>query len=88
MRIAYFVHGNGRGHAMRAREIVPAMRERGHAVTLYAGGDAAPILHDLDSVEISRLGVRGARVPGRVAYKPGGLYAGGSRGVQLLLDVR
>jgi hypothetical protein len=52
VRIAYFVHGNGRGHAMRAREVVPALREQGHQVTVYAGGDAAPILHDLGCIEI------------------------------------
>lgn len=39
MRIAYGVHGYGRGHAMRALAVLPALRER-HEVLILAGGDA------------------------------------------------
>lgn len=56
MRIAYFVHGNGRGHAMRARSLVPTLRAHGHDVHLHSGGDAASMLCDLGSVEIDIFG--------------------------------
>lgn len=52
MRIAYFVHGNGRGHAMRARSLVLALRARGHDVRLHSGGDALAMLREIGSVEI------------------------------------
>ena len=53
MRIAYFVHGRGRGHASRTRAIVRALREQdGHHVKVFAGGDALDLLgSDPDLVE-------------------------------------
>ena len=44
MRIAYFVHGRGRGHASRSRSIVARLRANGHEVSLFGGGDAADVL--------------------------------------------
>jgi UDP-N-acetylglucosamine--N-acetylmuramyl-(pentapeptide) pyrophosphoryl-undecaprenol N-acetylglucosamine transferase len=43
-RLAYFVHGRGRGHASRAVSLVPALRTAGHDVVVFAGGDAADLL--------------------------------------------
>ena len=43
-RIAYFVHGRGRGHASRALSIVPALRGAGHDVTTFGGGGAADLI--------------------------------------------
>lgn len=51
VRIAYFVHGNGRGHAMRARSLVPALRAHGHEVHLCADGDAIEMLRDIGNVD-------------------------------------
>jgi UDP-N-acetylglucosamine--N-acetylmuramyl-(pentapeptide) pyrophosphoryl-undecaprenol N-acetylglucosamine transferase len=45
-RLAYFVHGRGRGHASRAVSLVPALRTAGHDVVVFAGGDAADLLAD------------------------------------------
>ena len=45
-RIAYFVHGRGRGHASRAVSIVPALRAAGHEVVTFGGGQAADLLAD------------------------------------------
>jgi UDP-N-acetylglucosamine--N-acetylmuramyl-(pentapeptide) pyrophosphoryl-undecaprenol N-acetylglucosamine transferase len=45
-RLAYFVHGRGRGHASRAVSLVPALRAAGHDVAVFAGGDAADLLAD------------------------------------------
>ena len=44
MRIAYFVHGRGRGHASRSSAVLHRLREAGHEVTLFAGGDALDML--------------------------------------------
>ncbi|KYF70581.1 glycosyltransferase family protein [Sorangium cellulosum] len=43
-RIGYYVHGRGRGHASRALAITGALRERGHELRIYAGGQAAELL--------------------------------------------
>jgi len=42
--IAYFVHGRGRGHAVRACAVVPALRAAGHTVRLYGGGASRDVL--------------------------------------------
>jgi uncharacterized protein (TIGR00661 family) len=44
MRIAYGVHGYGRGHATRALAVVESLRAR-HEVLLFAGGDAYEVLN-------------------------------------------
>lgn len=56
VKIAYFVHGNGRGHAVRALSLVPALRAEGHDVRLFAGGVAVELLGDLGCVEIDSFG--------------------------------
>ncbi len=43
-KLAYFVHGRGRGHASRSRPIVAALREAGHEVQVVAGGDALDLV--------------------------------------------
>ncbi|WP_437715995.1 glycosyltransferase family protein [Sorangium sp. So ce448] len=43
-KIGYYVHGRGRGHASRALPIVGALRERGHELRIYGGGQAADLL--------------------------------------------
>lgn len=45
MRIAYGVHGYGRGHATRALALLPELCRR-HDVLVYAGGDAYESLRD------------------------------------------
>jgi UDP-N-acetylglucosamine--N-acetylmuramyl-(pentapeptide) pyrophosphoryl-undecaprenol N-acetylglucosamine transferase len=50
-RIAYYVHGHGRGHASRALSIVPALRNDGYEVALYASGDALSMLVRLGARE-------------------------------------
>ncbi len=42
-RIVYFVHGRGRGHASRARAVVPGLR-RFHDMHVFGGGQAPSIL--------------------------------------------
>ncbi len=44
MRLAYAIHGYGRGHAMRALGVLPHLMAR-HDVLILAGGDAYDILH-------------------------------------------
>lgn len=61
-RIAYFVHGRGRGHATRARSAIPALQQAGFEVEVHAGGDALPWLQPLGEVlacEVIRPGAAG-----------------------------
>lgn len=56
MRIAYAVHGYGRGHATRALALLPQLREK-HQVLVLAGGDAfASISPDYSVARIPTLG--------------------------------
>lgn len=56
LRIAYGVMGYGRGHATRVRSVLPALMAR-HDVTVFAGGDARPVLAPLaPTVRIPTLG--------------------------------
>ena len=70
LRIAYFVHGRGRGHASRAISLVPALREQKHEVAVYGGHDADDLLRGLDDYhEITPIlpGFRSiGRIPGRL----------------------
>lgn len=68
MRVAYFVHGNGRGHAMRALSLVPMLRAHGHEVHVHSGGDAVAMLCKLDGVEVDCLGP-GPRLAPRFAAR-------------------
>ena len=45
MRIAYGIHGFGRGHAMRANSVLPHLADR-HELLIMAGGDAYRALQD------------------------------------------
>jgi len=51
LRLAYFVHGRGRGHASRALSIVPALRDVGYEVQVLGSGDALPVLQPLGTVQ-------------------------------------
>lgn len=42
--IFLYVHGRGRGHASRARDLAAAFAARGHMVRAFAGPDALPML--------------------------------------------
>lgn len=56
MQIAYGVMGYGRGHATRARAVLPGLM-REHEVTVFAGGDAYEMLSgDFPTVRIPTLG--------------------------------
>lgn len=56
MRIAYGVMGYGRGHAMRARAVLPSLMAE-HEVTVFAGGDAHQVLsQEFPTVEIPVIG--------------------------------
>lgn len=71
MRIAYFVHGRGRGHASRAQTIVPALTEDGHDLRLFAGDQAIDLLSGLPVAAIKSVkpGLRGTLlVPGRLGH--------------------
>jgi uncharacterized protein (TIGR00661 family) len=63
MRIAYAVHGYGRGHAVRSLAVLSELARR-HEVLVLAGGDAVPLLSGLPLVRIPCLGFgyRGARL--------------------------
>jgi|SRR5215471_920734 len=50
MRIAYGIHGHGRGHATRAWAVLPELA-RQHEIRLFAGGDALDTLGQSFSVE-------------------------------------
>ncbi|KKK91576.1 hypothetical protein LCGC14_2711580, partial [marine sediment metagenome] len=45
MRIAYGIHGYGRGHATRALAVLPELSAR-HELLILAGGDAFNALHE------------------------------------------
>ncbi len=50
-KLAYFVHGRGRGHASRALSIVPALHAANFEVGLFASRDALPVVRDLGQVQ-------------------------------------
>src|SRR5688572_3770598 len=62
MRIAYGVHGYGRGHATRALAVRQALGQR-HEVRLFAGGDAYELL--CEEAPVTRVPCLG------LAYKDG-----------------
>lgn len=73
MRIAYGVHGYGRGHAGRALAVLPELARR-HEVLVLAGGDAHQALHaDYPLVRIPtfryQLGRRGRLAAGRTLLR-------------------
>ncbi len=50
IRIAYFVHGRGKGHAIRTRAVIGALSGRDD-VRLFCAGEAWDVLQDLPDVE-------------------------------------
>jgi len=63
MRIAYAVHGYGRGHATRSLAVLSELASR-HEILVLAGADAVSLLSCLPLVRIPclRFGYRGARL--------------------------
>jgi uncharacterized protein (TIGR00661 family) len=51
VKISYFIHGRGHGHASRALSIVPALRRAGHLVSVYTGGDGTDLIATLGDFE-------------------------------------
>jgi len=81
-RIAYGIHGFGRGHAMRARAILPRLQQR-HDVLVLAGGDAHRALaDDFPVLEIPHLKYAFSR-RGRISN-----YLTLKRNLPMLLDAR
>lgn len=81
LRIAYGIHGYGRGHAMRALAVLPKLTER-HDVLVLAGGDAYEALRDDFSVQ---------RIPAFAFHyrKPGTIsnYQTAKRNISAVLDL-
>ena len=50
IRIAYFVHGRGKGHAIRTRAVIAALG-KGCEARLFGAGEAWDVLQDLPSAE-------------------------------------
>ena len=48
IKILYGVQGEGRGHASRSLHILNNLKTRGYDVQIFSGGDALPLLEDLD----------------------------------------
>ncbi len=49
LQVAYFIHGRGLEHAARSIPVAQRLRADGHGVTVHGGGDAIPLLADLDA---------------------------------------
>ncbi|MBW2548783.1 MAG: glycosyltransferase, partial [Deltaproteobacteria bacterium] len=50
LRIAYFVHGRGKGHAIRTRAVLGGLQEL-HEVRLFCAGEAWDVLSDVPCAE-------------------------------------
>ncbi len=94
MRIAYAVHGYGRGHAVRSLAVLSPLASR-HEVLVLAGADAVPLLSSLPLARIPCLGFgyRGARLSAaRTLRDNAGLLAalavggGAVAGVEAILE--
>ncbi|MEO0322224.1 MAG: glycosyltransferase family protein [Myxococcota bacterium] len=73
-RIAYFVHGRGRGHAARARAVLAALEAEGHALAVHGGGQAASLLGSRPDFEAVRAVLPGpGLLPSIVARLPADL---------------
>jgi hypothetical protein len=45
MEVHYYVHGRGRGHATRALLVIPALKQAGYQLRVFAGKSALPLLN-------------------------------------------
>lgn len=54
-RVSLVVHGRGRGHASRALACARALTDAGHALHVFASGDAAPVLSDEHSARFTSI---------------------------------
>ena len=52
MKVHYFVHGRGLGHASRALPIIDALLEDGHELRLFGSCDSRKLLGDIESFEV------------------------------------
>lgn len=70
MRILYGVQTTGRGHVVRARSMIRALKERGHEVmTLFSGPPLEPLWLDATFEPwTKRTGVTHVSVNGRISY--------------------
>lgn len=82
MRITYGVHGYGRGHAMRALAVLPALVER-HDVLVLAGGEAYDAIRP--QYPVCRLPVLQYHYNRRGVISP---WHTASRNLSALLDLR
>lgn len=71
LHVVVVVHGRGRGHAMRALAIVPALRARGHRVVVWAGGAAVDALAQLPVDRIIDTVAPGPALASRFAARTG-----------------
>lgn len=44
--VHYYVHGRGRGHATRALSVIPALKQAGYRLQVFAGRSALPLLKE------------------------------------------
>ena len=51
MRVEYYIHGRGRGHASRSVPIARRLLEAGHEVRVHGGGDGADLVDTLADKE-------------------------------------
>lgn len=58
MRILYGITGEGLGHALRARVVVPHLERQGHRVLVAASGRAFEMFQGHDAIEIEGLHMR------------------------------
>src|SRR5690606_13210622 len=54
-RVSLVVHGRGRGHASRALACARALTDAGHALHVFASGDAGPVLSAQDSARFTAI---------------------------------
>jgi UDP-N-acetylglucosamine--N-acetylmuramyl-(pentapeptide) pyrophosphoryl-undecaprenol N-acetylglucosamine transferase len=71
-RVAYFVHGRGRGHATRSLAVLDRLQEAGHHLHVFGGGQARDVLGHRDDFQPVRLSGPG----------PGGVAVAASRFVE------
>ncbi len=82
LRIAYGVHGYGRGHATRALTVLPELTKR-HEVLVLAGGDAHdPLAADYDVVRVPYVRYYYRR-PGKRST-----YLTATHGISAIMDIR
>ena len=62
MRISYFVHGRGRGHASRSASVIERLQREGHEVEVSSGGDAWGLLQHIEGARRTQTVLPGCAV--------------------------